>query len=104
LKRRLPLGSPPPLATPKVIGKDPEKDVAVLQLQGAPRAKAALLRPVSLGSSSDLLVGQKVRGREGERWGREGVGGGGRGREGAGGGGRGREGVGGGGRGGVGDG
>jgi hypothetical protein len=34
----------------------------VLQLLDVPRAKAALLRPVALGSSSDLLVGQKVGG------------------------------------------
>lgn len=44
----------------KVIGKDREKDVAVLQLLDVPRAKAAQLRPVTLGSSSDLLVGQQV--------------------------------------------
>ncbi|KAI8466722.1 MAG: trypsin-like cysteine/serine peptidase domain-containing protein [Monoraphidium minutum] len=44
----------------KVIGRDREKDVAVLQLLDVPRPKAALLRPVTIGSSSDLLVGQKV--------------------------------------------
>lgn len=43
----------------KVIGRDREKDVAVLQLD-MPRAKMAQLRPVMLGVSSNLNVGQKV--------------------------------------------
>jgi len=43
-----------------VIGKDREKDVAVLKLLDVPKQKLALLKPVELGSSSDLLVGQKV--------------------------------------------
>jgi S1-C subfamily serine protease len=42
----------------KVLGADPEKDTAVLQLQGVPPGKS--LQPVSLGSSSDLQVGQRV--------------------------------------------
>ncbi|GBF95718.1 protease Do-like chloroplastic [Raphidocelis subcapitata] len=44
----------------KVIGRDREKDVAVLRLLDVPRQKAALLKPVAVGSSSDLLVGQRV--------------------------------------------
>jgi S1-C subfamily serine protease len=43
-----------------LVGADPEKDVAVLQLQGLTPARAAALRPVVLGSSSDLAVGQRV--------------------------------------------
>ncbi|MEW5308224.1 MAG: hypothetical protein WDW38_000199 [Sanguina aurantia] len=43
----------------KVVGKDVEKDVAVLKLDISDAA-AALLSPVTLGSSSRLLVGQKV--------------------------------------------
>ncbi len=43
----------------KVVGADPDKDIAVLQLQ-LPADKAAALQPVILGSSSNLLVGQKV--------------------------------------------
>lgn len=43
----------------KVIGSDREKDLAVLQLD-MPRATMQSLRPVVLGSSSTLLVGQKV--------------------------------------------
>ena len=46
----------------KVIGKDREKDVAVLQLS-TPKGSASQLTPVVVGSSSNLLVGQKV-GRE----------------------------------------
>lgn len=45
---------------PQVIGKDREKDIAVLQIQGLPEDKLQALRPVQLGSSSNLLVGQKV--------------------------------------------
>jgi hypothetical protein len=45
--------------TAKVVGTDPDKDVAVLQLD-MPAAKAAQLQPVSVGMSSGLMVGQKV--------------------------------------------
>eukprot|EP00877_Chromochloris_zofingiensis_P012461 jgi/Chrzof1/7469/Cz02g25040.t1 len=45
--------------TAKVVGIDPDKDVAVLQLQMADD-KIDVLRPVSVGSSGGLLVGQKV--------------------------------------------
>jgi len=41
----------------KVIGVAPEKDLAVLQLQDAPSLK---LRPIPLGTSADLQVGQSV--------------------------------------------
>ncbi|KAH7436182.1 hypothetical protein KP509_05G006800 [Ceratopteris richardii] len=40
----------------KVIGFDRDKDVAVLQID----APKSLLRPIPVGSSADLLVGQKV--------------------------------------------
>lgn len=40
----------------KVIGYDQDKDVAVLQIE-APKDK---LRPIAVGTSTDLLVGQKV--------------------------------------------
>lgn len=43
----------------RVVGVDPDKDVAVLALDLPPRDAAALI-PVTLGSSSDLLVGQRV--------------------------------------------
>lgn len=43
----------------KIIGGDPSKDVAVLQLQ-APKEVLANLKPVQLGASSGLAVGQKV--------------------------------------------
>lgn len=43
----------------QVIGGDPDKDIAVLQLQ-APEEKLRELRPVTLGTSTNLLVGQKV--------------------------------------------
>ncbi|KAL4433043.1 hypothetical protein ABPG77_006470 [Micractinium sp. CCAP 211/92] len=43
----------------KIIGGDPAKDVAVLQLQ-APKEVLANLRPIQLGASSSLAVGQKV--------------------------------------------
>jgi S1-C subfamily serine protease len=46
--------------TARVVGAEPDKDVAVLQLD-MPKAKAATLQPVTLGTSSNLLVGQKVR-------------------------------------------
>lgn len=40
----------------KVVGFDQDKDVAVLRIE-APKAK---LRPIPVGISADLLVGQKV--------------------------------------------
>jgi len=40
----------------KVVGFDQDKDVAVLRVE-APRDK---LRPIPIGVSADLLVGQKV--------------------------------------------
>lgn len=40
----------------KVVGFDRDKDVAVLHID-APMSK---LRPIPVGSSADLLVGQKV--------------------------------------------
>jgi S1-C subfamily serine protease len=43
----------------KVAGFDPDKDVAVLQLDMPEEARAAL-QPVSLGSSTGLMVGQRV--------------------------------------------
>jgi hypothetical protein len=54
----------------EVKGKDREKDVAVLRLKGVPPQVAAQLTPVVLGSSSNLLVGQKVGGGMGGRGGR----------------------------------
>lgn len=45
--------------TAKVLGGDSDKDVAVLQLQMPPE-RLKLLRPVVLGSSAQLLVGQRV--------------------------------------------
>lgn len=42
-----------------VISGDPDKDVAVLQLQ-CPPEKFQELKPVELGTSANLLVGQKV--------------------------------------------
>ena len=42
-----------------MIGGDPDKDVAVLELQ-MPADKMADLKPVQLGSSANLQVGQKV--------------------------------------------
>lgn len=47
--------------TARVVGADPDKDVAVLQLE-MPTDKMAELQPVSIGSSSNLQVGQKVWG------------------------------------------
>lgn len=44
----------------RVVGFDPDKDVAVLELSGMPPARMASLQPVTVGSSSDLLVGQRV--------------------------------------------
>lgn len=46
--------------TARVVGADPDKDVAVLQLVDMPAEKVAELKPVELGRSSSLLVGQKV--------------------------------------------
>lgn len=43
----------------QVIGGDPDKDIAVLQLQ-APEEKLAELKPISIGTSTNLQVGQKV--------------------------------------------
>ena len=40
----------------KLVGVEPDKDLAVLRIE----APANRLRPISLGTSSDLLVGQKV--------------------------------------------
>lgn len=45
--------------TAKVIGGDPTKDVAVLQLD-APKEVLRTLKPVTLGESSGLFVGQRV--------------------------------------------
>lgn len=41
------------------IGGDPDKDVAVLQLQ-CPEEKQKELVPITVGTSANLLVGQKV--------------------------------------------
>ena len=43
--------------TAKVIGRDPSVDIAVLRVEGL---KSRLTSPVTLGDSSELLVGQKV--------------------------------------------
>lgn len=43
----------------KLVGADPDKDIAVLQLD-CPADKAASLKPVTLGASGGLFVGQKV--------------------------------------------
>ena len=43
----------------QVIGGDPDKDIAVLQLK-CPPEKLAELKAVELGTSANLLVGQKV--------------------------------------------
>jgi len=45
--------------TARVVGADPDRDVAVLKLD-LPQARLAELKPVALGSSDDLLVGQRV--------------------------------------------
>ncbi len=42
-----------------VVGYDADKDTAVLKLE-IPPEKAAELRPVTVGNSAGLLVGQKV--------------------------------------------
>ncbi len=51
---------PSALPLPPSSAGDPAKDVAVLQLQAPPEVLANL-KPVSLGASSSLVVGQKVR-------------------------------------------
>lgn len=43
----------------KIIGGDPSKDVAVLQVEAPPEVLANL-KPITLGASSGLLVGQQV--------------------------------------------
>ena len=43
----------------QVVGGDADKDVAVLQLD-MPREKMEQLKPIALGTSTNLLVGQKV--------------------------------------------
>jgi S1-C subfamily serine protease len=44
----------------KVVGGDQDKDVAVLQLLDMPPEKMRELKPVRLGTSSTLMVGQRV--------------------------------------------
>ena len=44
----------------QVVGGDPDKDVAVLQLD-APPEKLVELKPISVGTSANLQVGQKAR-------------------------------------------
>lgn len=48
-----------PFPLVQFIGGDPDKDIAVLQLQ-APEEKLAELKPISIGTSTNLQVGQKV--------------------------------------------
>ena len=43
-----------------MVGGDAAKDVAVLELEGVPKEKLEALKPVSTGTSTNLLVGQKV--------------------------------------------
>lgn len=43
----------------QLVGADPDKDTAVLQLDISPD-KARQLKPVTLGASQGLFVGQKV--------------------------------------------
>ena len=43
----------------KLVGAEPDKDLAVLKLQLSDNERAGLT-PISVGSSSDLVVGQKV--------------------------------------------
>ena len=43
----------------QLTGGDPDKDIAVLQLE-CETSKIEELKPISLGQSSNLLVGQKV--------------------------------------------
>ena len=42
-----------------VVGGDPDKDVALLQLE-MPEDKMKELKPIAVGASTSLLVGQKV--------------------------------------------
>ena len=49
----------PTPSTSQVVGFDPDKDIAVLRLD-MPADKMKELRPVQLGESEGLLVGQKV--------------------------------------------
>uniref|UniRef100_A0A7R9VQK3 PDZ domain-containing protein n=1 Tax=Chlamydomonas euryale TaxID=1486919 RepID=A0A7R9VQK3_9CHLO len=44
----------------KVVGFDPDKDVAVLKIEGMSKEQMEGLKPVTLGASDLLLVGQKV--------------------------------------------
>jgi len=44
----------------RIVGADPAKDVAVLQLVEAPKSVLQNLKPVQLGNSSELFVGQRV--------------------------------------------
>jgi len=44
----------------KVVGADPDKDVAVLEIVLSPEDKQPELKPITLGTSADLVVGQKV--------------------------------------------
>ncbi|KAL6745615.1 trypsin-like cysteine/serine peptidase domain-containing protein [Haematococcus lacustris] len=48
------------VAKAKVVGGDREKDIAVLKVVELSQEQLASLRPVKLGSSSNLLVGQRV--------------------------------------------
>ena len=43
----------------QLVGGDPDKDIAVLQLE-CEQSKIEEFKPISLGQSSNLLVGQKV--------------------------------------------
>lgn len=42
------------------MGGDPDKDVAVLQMEDVPQEKLEALKPITTGTSANLLVGQKV--------------------------------------------
>lgn len=44
----------------QVVGRDAERDVAVLQLHELSAQARGELRPLALGSSSRLMVGQRV--------------------------------------------
>jgi S1-C subfamily serine protease len=45
----------------RVVGTDPDRDVAVLQVMGVPPAeKAGLFKPLPLGTSTGLQVGQRI--------------------------------------------
>ena len=47
------------MLTLQLVGGDPDKDIAVLQLE-CETSKIEEFKPISLGQSSNLLVGQKV--------------------------------------------